>query len=192
MASIMGACARASCVLTLFLWLVPGGNAAADFKVTDVTPRIVDQSLAVSGDLDLELTSKVQEALGKGVPIEVVIDIDLYRMRAILWDARVANWVLHRRISYHALSRQYLVTGHKHDADAIESFTSLQAALASMGLLDDLKFPLKHQLQTDSQYYVSVRASLDIDSLPALLRPVAYTSLAWRLSSGWTRWNVQH
>lgn len=187
----MGACVRASCLLTLLLWLVPGGSVRADFKVTEVRPRIVDQSLAVSGNLDLELTSKVQEALSKGVPIEVIIDIDLYRVRTVLWDARVADWVLHRRISYHALSRQYLVTGHRHDADAIESFTSLQAALANMGLLDDLKLPLKRNLQSASQFYVSVRVSLDIDSLPAPLRPVAYTSLAWRLSSGWTRWNVQ-
>ena len=165
----------------LLLWLVPWSNATADFKVTEVAPRIAGQSLAVSGNLDLELTPTVQEALGKGVPIEVVIDIDLYRARAILWDARVASWVLHRRISYHALSRQYLVTGHK-----------LQAALADMGVLDGLRLPLKRKLQATSQYYVSVRASLDIDSLPAPLRPVAYTSLAWRLSSGWTRWDVQH
>ena len=176
----------------LLLWLVPWGNATADFRVIEVAPRIADQALAVSGDLDLELTPTVQEALSKGVPIEVIIDIDLYRARALLWDARVASWVLHRRISYHALSRQYLVTGHKHDTDAIESFTSLQAALANMDVLDDLKLPLKRKLPAANQYYVSVRASLDIDSLPAPLRPVAYTSLAWRLSSGWTRWNVPH
>ena len=178
-------------MLTLLLWLVPAGYVRADFTVTEVRPRIIDQSLAVSGSLDLELTSKVQEALSKGVPIEIIIDIDLYRVRTVLWDAPVADWVLHRRISYHALSRQYLVSGHRHDADAIESFTSLQAALANMGLLDDLKLPLKRKLSSASQFYVSVRANLDIDSLPAPLRPVAYTSLAWRLSSGWTRWNVQ-
>lgn len=188
----MRACVKARCLLTLLAFALGAGNARADFRVTEVTPRIAGESLAVSGSLDLGLTSKVQEALSKGVPIEVIIEIDLYRARSILWDSRVAQWVLHRRISYHALSRQYLVSGHQRDADAIESFTSLQAALANMGLLDDLKLALKHKLQEASEYYVSVRASLDIDSLPAPLRPVAYTSLAWRLSSGWTRWNVQH
>lgn len=167
-------------------------SVRADFKVTEVSPRIVDQSLSLSGQLDLGLTAKVQEALSKGIPIEVIVHIELFRARFLLWDPRLRDWVLRRRISYHALSRQYLVSGHRRDPDAIESFTSLEAALANMGSLDDLKFPLDRQAQDQAQYYLRVRATLDVDSLPAPLRPVAYTSLSWRLSSGWTVWNVQH
>ena len=122
----------------------------------------------------------------------MIIHIDLFRERFLLWDPQIHDWVLRRRISYHALSRQYLVTGHRRDPDAIESFTSLEAALANMGSLDDLQFPLAGGAQDQVQYYLRVRASLDVDSLPAPLRPVAYTSLSWRLNSGWTLWNVRH
>lgn len=166
-------------------------SARADFKVAEVTPRIADQSLNLSGKLELGLTTKVEEALRKGIPIEVIIHIDMFRQRFLLWDPRLHDWVLRRRISYHALSRQYLVTGHRRDPDAIESFTSLETALASMGSLDELKFPLDGGTQDQAQYYLRVRASLDVDSLPAPLRPVAYTSLSWRLNSGWTVWTVR-
>ena len=193
MAFTMAACKRVSgrpivCAAMLLAAL----SAQADFKVSEMSPRIVDQFLSLSGKLDLGLTAKVQEALSKGIPIEVIIHIDLFRRRFLLWDPRLHGWVLRRRISYHALSRQYLVSGHRRDPDAIESFTSLEAALASMGFLDDLKFHLDREVQDQGQYYLRVRATLDVDSLPAPLRPVAYTSLSWRLSSGWTVWNVQH
>lgn len=189
----MHACRKPKRYAALFATLgLAAATAWADFKVTEVLPRFAGQSLAVSGALELGLTAKVEEALSKGIPIEVIIDINLYHMRPLLWDAQIGSWVLRRTISYHALSRQYLVTGHRPDPDAIESFTSLQTALANMGLLDDLKLPLNQQLQDELSYYVDVRASLDIDSLPAPLKPVAYTSLGWRLSSGWTQWNVQH
>lgn len=166
--------------------------AKADFKVTRVSARITDGALALSAVLDLGLTAKVEEALSKGIPMEVVIDISLRRRRPVLWDPHVQSWVLRRKISYHALSRQYLVIGHRPDSDAVESFTSLQAALVNMGSLEELKLPLQRELNAEVKYYVSIRASLDIESLPAPLRPVAYTSLAWHLSSGWTEWNVQH
>ncbi|MDX1486891.1 MAG: DUF4390 domain-containing protein [Acidiferrobacterales bacterium] len=193
MAFTMAACKRVSgrpivCAAMLLAAL----SAQADFKVSEMSPRIVDQFLSLSGKLDLGLTAKVQEALSKGIPIEVIIHIDLFRRRFLLWDPRLHGWVLRRRISYHALSRQYLVSGHRRDPDAIESFTSLEAALASMGFLDDLKFHLDREVQDQGQYYLRVRATLDVDSLPAPLRPVAYTSLSWRLSSGWTVWTVQH
>ncbi len=67
----------------------------------------------------------------------------------------------------------------------------METALASMGSLDELKFPLDGGAQDQAQYYLRVRASLDVDSLPAPLRPVAYTSLSWRLNSGWTVWTVR-
>jgi hypothetical protein len=193
MAFIMPACKRSSRVIIVLAGLLLATlSARADFTVTEVSARIVGQSLSLSGKLDLGLTAKVQEALSKGIPIEVIIHIDLFRGRFLLWDPRLHSWVLRRRISYHALSRQYLVTGHRRDPDAIESFTSLEAALANMGSLDDLKFPLDREAQEQVQYYLRVRAALDVDSLPAPLRPVAYTSLSWRLSTGWTLWNVQH
>jgi hypothetical protein len=167
-------------------------RASADFHVTEVSARVAADSLMVSGTLDLRLSAKVEEALSKGIPLEVVIELGLYRARRLLWDQRIQKWVLRRRISYHALSRQYLVSGNRSDRQAIETFSSLQTALVNMGTLDDLKLALKHPpKQERTKIYVGVRASLDLDALPAALRPVAYTSFSWHLTSGWTKWPLK-
>ena len=192
MDSIMRAYRRSNWLIATALITALGVSIAdAEFSVTNVEPRLATEALALSGVLDLGLSAKVEEALSKGIPMDVIIDIGLYRERAVMWDARIQTWVLRRRIRYHALSRQYLLMGHRLDATAVESFVSLQSALTSMGSLEELSFPLNGELDSDSNYYVEVRASLDIESLPAPLRPVAYTSLAWHLSSGWTEWHVQ-
>ena len=192
MGFIMRAYRRSNWLTAAALIAVLSASVAdAEFTVTNVEPRLAAEALALSGALDLGLSAKVEEALSKGIPMEVIVDISLYRERPVVWDARIQTWVLRRRISYHALSRQYLLMGHRPDAAVVESFLSLQSALTSMGSLDELSFPLNGELDSDSNYYVEVRASLDIESLPAPLRPVAYTSLAWHLSSGWTEWHVQ-
>lgn len=174
------------------LFALHAAGSAADFRVAEISARSGKAALNVSGVLELALTAKVEEALGKGIPLHINVELRLYRRLPVLWDQHLQTWVLHRRISYHALSRQYLVSGHRADPEVVESFTSLPTASVNMGLLDEVQLPLSVTLNAEHRYYLQVRASLDVEALPAPLRPVAYTSLSWRLNSGWTEWNVQH
>jgi hypothetical protein len=60
-----------------------------------------------------------------------------------------------------------------------------------MGTLNEISFEMPSLARTEQNYVLDVRVSLDIESLPAPLRPVAYTSLDWHLNSGWTTWTVK-
>jgi len=168
-------------------------TATAEFSVTQLTPVIKDQSLLLNGELDLGLSEKTEEALSKGIPLEIIIELQLYRKRPIVWDQLMQEWEFRHKIRYHALSGQYLVKDHAKEPDKIESFTSLQQALAYMGALEDLELPLIQELlEPKTEFKVLLRVSLAIETLPVALRPVAYTSPSWHLNSGWTTWKVQH
>jgi len=166
-------------------------EVTAEFKVTDVQPKFVEKSLILAGNLDLGLSPKVEEALGKGIPLDVVIDIQLYRQRRFFWDKKITFWAVQRRIQYHALSGQYLVSSGTGDREIRESLLTLSEALKQLGALNDLKLELP-ELHAEDGYSVDIRVSLDIEALPTPLRPVAYTSFAWHLNSGWTSWKVVH
>jgi hypothetical protein len=170
----------------LMLLALPAG---ADFKVTEVKPQLDGKTLTLNGRLDLALTPKVEEALSKGIQLDIVIDVRLYRKRWFVWNEGIGRWSLPRRIWYHALSGQYLVSAAP-GTDARESHGSMQEALKALGALDELKLSLATEAPTEGDYSVELRASLDIEALPAPLRPVAYTSLDWRLNSGWSTWKL--
>lgn len=164
---------------------------ASDFQVSSVQARTVGQTLHVDGHLELGLTPRVEEAIDNGIPIELAIDIRLYRQRPLIWDERVATWTLRRELRYHALSGQYLIGGASAAPVDRENFDSLNEALTEMGALEAVMLPLNEPLESDTDYRVDVRVALDIEALPSLLRPLAYTSRAWDLNSGWTTWKVQ-
>jgi len=41
---------------------------------------------------------------------------------------------------------------------------------------------------TDQHYFGMVKTALEIEALPLPLRPVAYLTPQWHLSSGWFEW----
>lgn len=174
-----------------FCGTVPAVAFGSGFKVSSVQARTNESTLQLTGNVDLGLTPEVEEAIGTGIPIKLVFDVRLYRTRPFLWDEKMAGWTLTRELRYHALTGQYLVSASADAPVARESFATLGEALAQLGSLDNLTFTVKHPLPRDAAYHVDVRASLDVEALPALLRPVAYTSRAWDLNSGWTSWSVQ-
>ncbi len=169
-----------------------GASARADFEISHIDAAAADRTLTVSGDIDLTLNNKVEEAISRGIPLDVELELRLYRDRPIIWAQHVATWIIRRQIRYHALSGQYLVANREPRPVRIENFTTLQQALRQMGTLSGVEFTLPGPLRKKARYKLETRVVLDIEALPPPLRPVAYTSLAWHLNSGWTTWTVQH
>ncbi len=179
----------AGALLLSLLTLAPAG--AASFRAELVQARLSGQVLLLGGRLDLALTPQVEDALNNGIPLDFVIDVRLHRRRALLWDDAVDGWTLRRHLRFHALSGQYLLSGEPALPPNRESFASLPEALAQVGSLEEVNLPIEVPIQPDADYHTRVRVALDIEALPPLLRPVAYTSRAWDLNSGWSSWKVE-
>ncbi|HKQ30756.1 MAG TPA: DUF4390 domain-containing protein [Burkholderiales bacterium] len=168
--------------------LVAASAIRADFKVTELQTRLHDGVLVVSGSMQLELSRKVEEALSKGIELPVLIETRLYRKRALLWDETIEAWTVRRNLGYHALSGQYIVNA----GTGTDSFLSPADALRHLGTLTELRLRLPEvDMAQGDEYVVKLRARIDIEALPAPLRPVAYTTLSWHMNTGWTTWNVQ-
>lgn len=162
-------------------------NARADFGLTLVDSNVVGDSLRFSAVIDTKLDAPVIEALNKGIPLEIAVDVVMEEHRKIWWDPTLNTWELRRRIEYHPLSKQYLVHGVGVAADG---FSELGAALKHLGTWRDITLLVPERISPKRDYRLLLRARLDIESLPAPLRPLAYTSSAWRVSSGWKKWKV--
>ena len=180
-----------SVVLLGAVSLLTAQPQAAGFQVKSAQPYLHDRVLHVNARLDLTLNPRTEEALGKGIPIDVVIEINLVK-RIWWWRNKViTDYTLRRRIQFHALSRQYLVSGRTAREPA-ESFGTLSAALAHAGALEDFTIALtpKKEIEAGARHLLQLRARLDIEALPMLMRPLAYTLPSWRLSTGWTEWPI--
>lgn len=168
--------------LSLVVLLFYGGAAQAQFRVDRVDARRVDETIRVNVELDLSLTDATEEALSNGVPLIVVHEIVLNRS-GWLWPRREAEASERHQLRYHALSGRYVVDS---DGAVLDTFRSISDALEFINSVS-ARFDV---LRRDAQYNVAVRSRIDINALPAPLRPMALFSPQWQLSSDWSQWPI--
>lgn len=183
-----GTCGARGLRLIGWLALFYAGLAHAGFSIRDVHSAIADGGLKLDATLDLHFDDAVVEALDKGIPLEIVIDVRLLKHRSVWWDSTLDRWEMRPRIQYHALSGRYVVTaapGH----DEAENFDTLNEALAYVGTLKNLLLPVSEKLKPADDYRLVLTAELNLESLPAPLQPLAYVSRKWRLW-GSKKWKV--
>lgn len=176
--------------MKLFALLVLlSGVARADFVVRDVEAQLGAQDLRISTRIEFNLSEQAEMAIENGVPLVLLTEFQL-QGRGMLWKKTFLESRVRQQLRYHSLADRYVVEDLGNGE--IDLFNSVNEALNSMGVLREQVFALPKDVKPSVQEYtLAVRSRLDINRLPAALRPLAFFSPSWRLSSDWTRWQVK-
>ena len=173
----------------LLLLLLPVPALAEEFTVTELEAHKVDGVYLMSASIEYRFTEQALEALENGVPLTLEVHIQLRREGAWLWESDLIDVRLRYQIVYQALHGLYRVTDLMSDSQ--QHFATRQAALSALGRMRDVQLIQADRLTTGESYRLSLRSSLDIEALPLPLRPMAYLSPAWNLSSEWSLWHLK-
>ncbi len=168
---------------TGFLFFLCYSISWADFSVRYAQARLVDHVYLLNANLNYDLTEAPIEALHNGVSLTFVLTITVQRERWYFLDETVATLKQRYQLTYNSLTDQYLLT--YLNTGIAESFPSLEAVLTKLGTLKDFPLLDSHLIEPSETYWVYLQNRLDIEALPAPLRPVAYFSSQWRLVSDW-------
>ena len=173
----------------LALLLLPLPAMAADkteIHIESMEVSRVDDVYKVNGSVDFILRNPVLEALNNGVSMDIVIDHEILLSRRWWLDKEVAIVSQRYRLSYHALTRQYVLTNL--NTQDIKTFYTLPSLLRTLGDINNFPLIDASLLDDDDLYLVRMRVYLDFDELPLPLRIRAYSTSAWRPDSGWKAW----
>lgn len=143
----------------------------------------------LNATIELELPEGARRAIRDGVTLTLDVEIVVHRSRRYWLDETVATLQQHYELVYHALSERYLVRNLNSDEQA--SFATLDAALDSLRVLTNIPILDKALVLPDATHEISVRASVDVRTMPDALRFVLFWADDWRQRSEWYTWSPQ-
>ena len=180
---------RAALLATLLLGAGQGTALAQGFTVQSAETKLEDKVFVLSARIEYQFSEDTLEALENGVPLFIGVDIEVLRERRWWWDDSIAKLGQRYLLLYHALSEKYVV--HNLNSGAQSNYSYLSAALDALGKIDNLPLIDESFLGSKGKFIGRIRAYLDIESLPAPVRPLAYLSPNWRLESDWFKWSLK-
>ena len=174
-------------------WLACGyvGDARADAPSTEVSQLRFERAgdaILLSAAIKFELSSVVEEALLKGIPMIFVAEVEVFRERWYWTNKKVVSAERHMRLAYQPLTRRWrlnvasgLITPAGLGVALNQNFDSLPEALTAVQRLSRWKVADLADIDPDQRHQVEFRFRLDMSQLP---RPFQIGTL------GQTDWNI--
>jgi hypothetical protein len=184
--SITGTGLRSLFACLLFI-LIPLSSLQASeaFVIKSIETHLEDGVYLFDARIEYKFSDEALSALQNGVPLIILMNIEVEEERWY-WNKTIASLEQGYLLIYHALSKKFII--HNLNSGTQTDYSSLSSALFALGHLQNLPLIDAKLLEADARYSLQLRTQLDIESLPAPMRPLAYISSDWRLQSDWYVW----
>lgn len=180
-----------ACALAGF-WLVsfPVLGQETGVTIREASTTLVDGTWQVSARIDYRLSLEALDALQNGIPLSFDVEVQLRRVYG-WWrpDSELAARRDDYQLTWEPLTRNYLLRNQR--SDQVQSFTTLFAALRSLGAISGIPLIEASALEPGADYQVAMRVVLDQKQLPGPLRLLAFWSGGFTLESEWRVWRLE-
>ena len=179
-------------VLTLFLFTATvtatlAFAAASSIQIKSAELQLQDEHYSLSADVMIDFDDEIEEAINKGVPLDFLIEFQIVTPRKYWFDDEIITASKNITLSYHALTKQYLVNRDVHQ----KSFETLSEAKQELAELSDWKVAEKSLLEKNEVYNAALLIRLDQTKLPKAIQVDAIASEKWNLSSRKFEWSLK-
>jgi hypothetical protein len=157
--------------------------SAQVIEVKQFSIESAEEAYVLNADFEVDLTSRVEEALNSGVPLIFVVEFELTRPRWYWFDEKAASSRLEARLSYNPLLRQYRVS----TGPLQRNYSAVADARAALAQLRGWPVLERERVLADTGYVASLRMRLDTTQLPKPFQITALTDRDWNLASPWKR-----
>jgi len=141
----------------------------------------------LNADLEVTLGEAIEEAINKGVPVEFLYEFSLVKPRMLWFDKVVTKANTRITVSYHALSRQYLV----NQGERQTSHEILSEAMIELVQLYDWTVFDQSLIEAGESYEAILSMRLDQSKLPKAIQVDAIGSEQWNLAAEPFEWVLE-
>ncbi|MCB5190208.1 DUF4390 domain-containing protein [Methylobacillus arboreus] len=170
-------------MLAFFSWQAIASQSSLEINSAELVAT-EEGAYLLDADFGITLSPALEEAINKGMPLNFLVEFQLVLPRRYWFDDEITSLTSKVSLSYHALSRQYLVNRDGHQL----SFTSIQEAKDELSHLRNWQVLDDSLLKKGENYQAGLRMRLDQSKLPKALQVDTLSSEDWNMVSERFRW----
>jgi hypothetical protein len=177
---------RWSLVALAFAALVPATAFAEGITVQSAVIEPDEDGYQLQAEFDIQFSSRLEEAVNRGVPLYFIVEFELARPRWYWFDDKPVQMSQTYKISYTPLLRQYRLSM----GNVYQNFTRFEEVTRVLSRLRGWHVADKGAIKKDQIYQAGLRMRLDTAQLPKPFQLNAIASRDWTLASEWHRWTI--
>lgn len=158
--------------------------SSSSLRIRSANLITFENDVLLNADAEINLSPEMEKAIQKGFAFNFLVEFQLLKPREYWFDDEVATTVQSVSLSYHALSRQYIVMRN----DQQRTYPTLDAAIEDLSVIQDMKVFEKSDMEKSEQYQAVLLMRLDHKKLPKALQVEGVASNDWKLSSQRFEW----
>ena len=171
-----------ACLLIFSATMAFAGGSSMSIKSASLVA--LEDAYALNADVDVKFSEKMEEAISKGFELNFLIEFQLVKPHKYWFDDEIVTVTQNVTLSYHALSRQYLVVRGEQQ----KAFVRLDEAMDDLSYISDLKVLQKSDLEKGDTYKATMQMRLDPKKLPKVLQGDSSSSDDWQMSTQRFEW----
>ena len=175
-------------IIMLISFLFPFAINAKNIDIISTNMYLANEVYYLDASLDIQLTEEAKKALRHGIALEIHTEFQLLQIREWFWDKKMDEVKLTYRLEHQPLTENYLTIDLK--TGLRRSYHTLSSALFYLNNIKKITLFNKNILDNNKPFMGRIRTFLDIESLPTPIRPQAYFSAHWEISSDWYEWDI--
>lgn len=166
----------------LFAMLAWAGGNHAHVKNAELQLR--EDVWFLQADFDIQLGRSLEEALSKGIELAFLYEFQIIKPQKYWFDDEVLTERKTLTLSYHALTKQYLLQSEQHQ----KSFDTLSDARRELAQIRDWRLAPRSMLEKGESYQAALKMHLDLSKLPKALQVDALGESDWALVTPTFNW----
>jgi hypothetical protein len=159
-------------------------------EVTELRLEKSEGALLLQSSLRLDLSSVVEDALQKGMPIHFVSEVEITRDRWYWYDKKISTVARHFRLAYQPLTRLWRLNVSREPIGTVglasslsQSFDTLPDALAAIRRTVNWKVADLSEIDSDNKYTLMFKFRLDVSQLARPFQMTAGSNAEWNLAA---------
>lgn len=188
MVSFMPYCKKVKqlfCILGLLLFAGTVLAAGNSLHIRSANLITFEDDYLLNADAEINFGPELEKAILKGFTFNFLIEFQLVSPKKYWFDDEIVTTVQPVSLSYHALSRQYIVMRNEQQ----RTHASLDEAIEDLSIIQDMKVFQKSDVEKGEQYRARLLMRLDHKKLPKALQSEEAASDNWGLASQPFTWS---